>query len=333
MSVRQSPAVVSGGGLRDWDVTALARPASLVIGAAILAVLFAVPFLVGRFWVALATEMLILGLAGMAVNVLLGYGGSLPFGHAAFYAAGAYTTAILLTKTQIPWPIVLVLAPVVAAALGAVFGFLVARLYRFYYAMMTTALSMLVWSALRKGGTLTGGDNGITGVEVAAAIAGIDRSYWFVLVIVLISIAALWLVMDSPFGWTLRAIRENSTRTAFAGIDVVAHRHVAFIVSSFFTGVAGMLYVVYSRSTFPDYAYWVKSGDFVMISLLGGMFSFLGPMVGAVILTILHTTVTSYTLYWPLVIGVIICVAVLVAPQGVSPLLARSRLWPVGGRT
>jgi branched-chain amino acid transport system permease protein len=308
------------------------RPASLVAGTAIVVVLFALPFLLARFWVGLATEMLILGLAGMAVNVLLGYGGSLPFGHAAFYAAGAHTTAILLTKTRVPWPLVLVLAPVVAATLGALFGFLVARLYRFYYAMMTTALSMLLWSVLRKGGTLTGGDNGITGVEVAAAVEGIDRSYWFVLVIVLVSIAALWLVLDSPFGWTLRAIRENSTRTAFSGVDVVAHRHVAFIVSSFFTGVAGMLYVVYSHSTFPDYAHWVKSGDFVMICILGGMFSFLGPMVGAAIFTILHTVVTSYTLYWPLVIGVIICVAVLVAPQGVAPLFTRSRVWPVPGR-
>jgi branched-chain amino acid transport system permease protein len=314
------------------DAPAVPRLAAVIAGAVILAVLFALPFLLARFWVGLVTEMLILGLAGMAVNVLLGYGGSLPFGHAAFYAAGAYTTAILMTTTRLSWPFVLALGPIVAAALGVIFGFLVAPLYRFYYAMMTTALSMLVWSVLRKGGTVTGGDNGITGVEVAEVIEGVDRSYWFVLVIVLLSVAALWLILDSPFGWTLRAIRENSTRTAFAGVDVNAHRHVAFIVSSFFTGVAGMLYVVYSHSTFPDYAYWVKSGDLVMICILGGMFSFLGPMVGAAVLTILHTVVTSYTLYWPLVIGLIICLAVLVAPQGIVPLVMHSRIWSADGR-
>jgi branched-chain amino acid transport system permease protein len=304
----------------------------LVVGAAMIVVLFALPFLIGRFWVGLATEVLIFGLAGMSVNVLLGYGGSLPFGHAAFYAAGAYTTAILLTTTRLPWPLVLVLAPLVAAVFGSLFGFLVARLYRFYYAMMTTALSMLVWSLLRKGGTVTGGDNGITGVQIAEVIEGVDRSYWFVLVIVLLSVGVLWLILDSPFGWTLRAIRENATRTTFAGVDVIAHRHVAFIISSFFTGVAGMLFVVYSHSTFPDYAYWTKSGDLVMICILGGMFSFLGPMVGAAILTTLQTIVTSYTLYWPLVIGVIICIAVLVAPEGVTPLVTRRRLWAAGRR-
>lgn len=318
-------AVTVGSGVGRVDRTGVSRAVGVLCGTGVVGALIALPAAIPRFWVGLVTEMLILGLAGMAVNLLLGYGGSLPFGHAAFYAAGAYTTAILLTKTRLPWPLVLVLAPLVAAALGAIFGVLVARLYRFYYAMMTTALSMLVWSLVRKGGGMTGGDNGITGVEIGPAVDSIERAYWFVLVVVLVSAAVLWLIVDSPFGWTLRAIRENSTRTAFSGVDVVAHRHVAFIVSSFFTGVAGMLYVVYSHSTFPDYAYWVKSGDFVMVCILGGMLSFFGPMVGAAIFTILHTVVTSYTLYWPLVIGIVICIAVLVAPDGVTPLLTRLR--------
>jgi branched-chain amino acid transport system permease protein len=325
-------AVTVDSGVRGVDTPQTSRATRVFLGGAVVIVLAALPIVIPRFWVGLVTEMLILGLAGMAVNMLLGYSGSLPFGHAAFYAAGAYTAAILLTRTRLPWPLVLVLAPLAAAALGAVFGLLLARLYRFYYAMMTTALSMLVWSLLRKGGGLTGGDNGITGVEIAAVVDGTERSYWFVLAVVLVSVTILWLIVDSPFGWTLRAIRENSMRTAFSGVDVVAHRHVAFIISSFFTGVAGMLYVVYSHSTFPDYAYWVKSGDFVMICILGGMLWFFGPMVGAALLTILHTVVTSYTLYWPLIIGIIICAAVLVAPDGVASLLTRGGTRAMSGQ-
>lgn len=306
------------------------KPLVWFLGLAILALMILFPLIIHQFWLGVLTEILILGLAGMAVNLLLGYGGSLPFGHAAFYATGAYATAILLKKTGIPTLLVLVIAPLFAAALGALFGFLIARLYRFYYALMTTGFSMLWWVIIRKWPGLTGGDDGITGVILPSYLTGINKAYFFTLIVVLLCILVLWIIINSPFGWTLRAIRENSNRAAFICIDVVRHRYLAFVISSFFTGVAGALYVVYSHSTFPDYAYWVKSGDMAMVCLLGGMFSFLGPMIGAAILTFLQTWVTSITPYWPLVIGIIICLVVLLMPDGVlgvwgklSPYLAK----------
>jgi branched-chain amino acid transport system permease protein len=295
-----------------------------------LAILFLLPVLLPRFWTCLLTEIFILGLAGMSVNFLLGYGGSLPFGHAAFYATGAYATAILIKKTGIPQVVVLLIAPLIAMLAGAIFGLLIARLYRFYYAMMTTAFSMVLWTLIRKWPSLTGGDTGMTGVEIMAIPGGINNTYYFTVIVVLFSLLILWFIINSPFGWALRAIRENSNRSAFTGIDVIKHRYVAFVVSSFFCGIAGTLFVVYSHSTFPDYAYWVKSGDLVMVCILGGMFSFLGPIIGAAILTILQTVVISYTTYWPLVIGTIICVVVLVMPDGVMGVLQRLRPYARG---
>lgn len=279
-------------------------------------VLLTMPFCLSRFGLTLLTEILILGLAGMSANLLLGYGGSLPFGHAAFYSAGAYTTAILLKQTALPTVLVFIIAPLVAAVLGTIFGVLIARLYKFYYAMMTTAFSMVLWTLIRKWPSLTGGDDGLTGVEIGGLLANPQNVYLFILIIVLLSIIAMWFIVNSPFGWTLQAIRENSKRVGFIGIDVIWHRYVAFVVSSFFCGIAGVLYVVYSHSTFPDYCYWVKSGDFVTVCILGGMSSFVGPLVGAALLTILQTLITSFTLYWPLVLGIMICVVILFLPDG-----------------
>jgi len=297
-----------------------------VIGVVVLCGLIALPFIAPMFWINLLTEILILGLAGMSVNLLLGYGGALPFGHAAFYATGAYAAAVLLKKTALHPAAVLIVSPFIAMALGAILGFLIARLYRFYYAMMTTAFSMLVWTLIRKLPSITNGDDGITGVKVMDALTGVNNIYFFCLIVVGLCVFLLWRIVNSPFGWSLRAIRENSVRTTFIRIDVVKHRYVAFVVSSFFCGIAGMLYVVYSHGTFPDYAYWTKSADLVMVCILGGMLTFWGPIVGAAVLTILHTLTTSITMYWPLVIGCIICLVVLLLPDGVIGRLEREQV-------
>jgi branched-chain amino acid transport system permease protein len=299
------------------------RQLSFFLGLLVLILLFTLPLIFSKFWIGLLNEILILGLAGMSVNLLLGYGGSLPFGHAALYSTGAYTLAILLKKTGISPVLALIISPLAAALAGAIFGLLLARLYRFYYAIMTTAFSMVLWTGIRKWVTLTGGDNGTTGVEFPDILNGINNSYFFTLIVFLVSIMMIWFIISSPFGWALRAIRENPNRAAFTSIDVIKHRYLAFIISSFFCGVAGALYVVYSHCTFPDYAYWTKSGDMVMVCILGGMSSFFGPIVGGAIFILLQTLITSVTLYMPLVMGIIICAVVLLMPDGVMGLWER----------
>jgi branched-chain amino acid transport system permease protein len=197
---------------------------------------------------------------------------------------------------------------------------------------MTMAFSMLVWSIIRKWTSVTKGENGITGVGFTGILTGINNTYFFTLIVVLLCIAVLWVIINSPFGWTLRAIRENPTRSAFTNIDVFKHRYFAFIISSFFCGVSGVLYVVYSYNALPDYAYWVKSGDIVIVCILGGMFSFLGPLIGSAILILLQTYINAVTLYWLLVMGFVICVVVLLMPDGVMGVWERLKPYVQGRR-
>jgi branched-chain amino acid transport system permease protein len=183
--------------------------------------------------------------------------------------------------------------------------------------MITTAFGMLLWTVIRKWSSLTGGDDGLTGVNVPELLNSANNAYFFTLIVVSACLLVLWIIVNSPFGWTLRAIRENPNRCAFTNINVISHRYIAFVIASFFTGIAGSLFVVYSHSTFPDYCYWIKSGDMIAVVILGGMFSFLGPLVGAGVFIVLQTSITSLTLYWPLIMGAIICAVVLIMPDGV----------------
>ncbi|HRS54822.1 MAG: branched-chain amino acid ABC transporter permease [Desulfomonilia bacterium] len=275
------------------------------------------PFILPNFWTWIIIEIMVMSLAAMSVNFLLGYAGCLSFGHSAFYAVAAYTTAIMMTRTGMNQYQVLLLAPIMAAILGALIGLLVSRLYAFYYAIMTCAFAMIVWSIIRRLPGLTGGDTGIVGIKFSGLLNGMTNIYYFTLVVVILCGLALWIIGNSPFGWSLRAIRENPDRSAFISIDVTKQRFLALVISSFFCGIAGSLHVVYSFGAFPELAFWTKSGDFVTICILGGINSFLGPIVGSVVLIMLETMITSVTLYWPMVLGIIICAVVFFMPEGI----------------
>jgi branched-chain amino acid transport system permease protein len=293
-------------------------------GILIALILIASPFILSRFWVGIMTEILIMALAGMSLNFLLGYAGCLSFGHGAFFATSAFATAIMMTKTHInQYLIVLIIAPVLATLLGAVIGILVSRLYAFYYAIMTCAFTMVLWAVIRRWRSLTGGDTGIVGVKFRGMLEGISHVYFFTLGVVILCTVILWVIGNSPFGWTLRAIRENPVRSSFTSIDVVRHRYLALVISSFFCGVAGALHVVYTFGAFPELAFWTKSGDIVTVCILGGINSFLGPIIGSMVLILLETFITSVTLYWPLILGIIICAVVLLMPQGIMGVRVR----------
>jgi branched-chain amino acid transport system permease protein len=294
----------------------------LIFGCLAAVSLIVMPFILSRFWVGIITEILIMGLAGLSLNFLLGYAGCLSFGHGAFFATAAYTAAILMTRTDLnQYLVVLLLAPIMSTFLGAIIGVLISRLYAFYYAIMTCAFTMILWSIIRRLRNVTGGDSGVLGVKFGGLLESMNHIYFFTLGVVVLCAVILWVIGNSPFGWTLRAIRENPVRSSFASINVVRHRYLALIVSSFFCGVAGSLHVVYTYGAFPELAFWTKSGDIVTICILGGINSFLGPVVGATVLILLETFITSVTLYWPLVLGIIICSVVLLMPQGIMGLV------------
>jgi branched-chain amino acid transport system permease protein len=282
------------------------------IGGGVLAVaLLLLPVYASESFLLLSTEILIMALFAMSLNILMGYAGMISFGHAGFFGLGAYATAILLTKTPTPWTVAMMSAPVIAALGGLIFGYFCVRLTAIYFAMLTFALAQILHTVAFQWVELTGGDNGIVGVPFPQALSESRYAYYFTLVVVAACLAILLMVARSPFGLTLQAIRENAERVEFVGVDVKRFQLAAFVLAATFAGVAGALFTLYNRSIFPDYLLWTRSTEALIMCILGGMHSFVGPAVGALVVQVLGTVLSRHTTYWPLILGAILLVLVL----------------------
>jgi branched-chain amino acid transport system permease protein len=286
------------------------------------AILFLLPLFLPDSWISLANEILIMALAGCALNLILGYGGMVSFGPAGLYAVGAYTTAILLSRYRIPLPVAVLMAPVMAAAIGAVVGWFCVRRSAVYFALLTLAFAQIIWTVIFEWYDFTGGDNGIVSIPIPDALLSITRSYYFSLGVVLICIFLLWRIVHSPFGTTLQAIRENATRTEFIAVNVRKYQLAVFVLSSLFLGVAGSLFCVFAGSVFPDYAHWVKSTDMLVICLLGGLYNFGGPIAGSAVYILISKIISKNTTYWMFFLGVIVLFLVLFMRNGMVGFLS-----------
>ncbi|HEX2887056.1 branched-chain amino acid ABC transporter permease [Vineibacter terrae] len=276
-----------------------------------------VPWLGSRFYTFLATDIAILALFALSLNLLLGYTGLVSFGHAAYFGIGAYTSAILMKTYGVPFALSFPAAGVVAALFALVFGFFCVRLTKIYFAMLTLAFAQIVWAICFKWNDVTGGEQGLPNVPYPelgwmAAIPGLgqmragDHFYLLVLALVVLAVAALRRIVASPYGRMLTVIRENPERAEFIGINVRLYQLSAFTAAGFFAGLAGALFGIFNRGVFPDFAYWTKSAEVLIMTILGGMGHFWGPAVGAMVLTLLNQQITSYTEYWPLILGTIL---------------------------
>jgi branched-chain amino acid transport system permease protein len=295
-------------------------------------VLLALPFAAPRSWVSLANEMLIMALAGCALNLMLGYAGMVSFGPAGLYGVGAYTTAILLTRYEAPFAVAMLAAPVLAALVGVVVGWFCVRRSAVYFALLTLAFAQIIWTIIFQWYDFTNGDNGIASVPLPEPLYSTTAVYLFSLVVVGASILVLWRIANSPFGSTLKAIRENPTRTEFIAVPVRRYQLAAFTISSVFLGVAGALFCVFADSVFPAYAHWAKSTDMLVVCLLGGIHHFAGPIVGSAVYVLLSKVVSKNTTYWMFFFGVIVMVLVLYMRDGIvgfaAERLARARHAP-----
>jgi branched-chain amino acid transport system permease protein len=287
----------------------------IFIGALIL------PLVVGEFWVHVAVEILILGLFAVSFNMIFGYMGQLSFGHAAYYGVGAYATGLLLVKASIPLPICLAASMIAAGICALIFGYFCVRLTGIYFAILTLAFGQLMYYIIFQWYSFTGGDDGLQGVVPPDILFGANSYYYFTLVIVTAALIAMWFISRSPFGYTMRAIRENADRTRFLGINVRRYMLINFVVAAMFAGLAGGLLGPFNRSVAPDLCNWHQSGVPVFMTVIGGPLGFLGPMIGSVIFTFLMAFVTGFTEYWPLTIGLIIIFVVLFMPGGVLGLV------------
>jgi branched-chain amino acid transport system permease protein len=300
-------------------------PWTLVVFAGLLVV----PFIGSRFYTFVATDIVIVSLFAMSLNLLLGYTGLVSFGHAAYFGIGAYTCALLMKSANAPFLPSLLAAGLMAGVFALLFGFFCVRLTRIYFAMLTLAFAQIVWAICFKWNDVTGGEQGLPnvpypGMEWMGSVPILgnfrmgDHFYLTALVVVALCFAGLRRIVGSPFGRVLTVIRDNPERAQFIGVNVRAYQLAAFVVAGFFAGISGGLFGIFNRGVFPDFAFWTKSAEPLIMTILGGMGSFWGPAVGAAAFIVLNQQITSYTQYWPLTMGTVLIALLFVFPGGIA---------------
>ena len=288
-------------------------------------VLAVLPFLAPQVVIIYMTDLLIFTLFALSLNLVVGYGGMLSMGHAAFFATGGYTAGLLVTHFGVAMLPALLAGPIVAAVVALVIGFFCVRLTHAYFIMLTLAFGQLVYTVFWKWHSATGGDDGLTGIMPHPLLASQSAYYMFVLVIVLACAWALYRIGRSPFGSALLAIKDNPRRAAFLGIDVRRMQLAAFTVAGTFAGIAGALQAFFQRGMFPTSAHWLLSADGFVAVCIGGANYFFGPVVGAVLLKLLQLFGPRITEYWLFILGSFILFVALVQPAGLLSLIRRQR--------
>ncbi len=303
-----------------------------IAGAIVTAMLFALPFVLaqlgrtGEYWIWVTTEMIISALFAMSLNLILGYGGMVSFGHAAFFGVGAYTVALLMKKAGAPLYLALLAAPVVAAFTAAIIGWFCVRLIGLYFAILTLAFGQLLYMVAFQWYTFTGGDDGIHGVPRPEFLGPVNY-YLLCLILFLVCFLIMRMIVNSSFGLSIRTIRENMDRASFIGINVKKYQWINFIIAGAFAGLAGGLLAELNRFAQTEFLHWSKSAEPILASLVGGMYSILGPAIGSTVLIFLKIVLQqlhkSMVDLWAIILGGILLLVVLFAPGGLVGIYQR----------
>jgi branched-chain amino acid transport system permease protein len=310
------------------------RRDKLAWNAALWLVLLTMPYWMNAIggYTELAVRVVVLGLAAMALNFLLGFTGVLSFGHAAYFGLGAYGAAMALKFLLPSTPFAIVVGVVVGTLAAAAIGALIVKLRGVYFAMVTIAFGQVFYFIAFRWNSVTGGDDGINGWQrqplhlgfTTVDIAGNDKAFYYhVLFLFAAAVGAMAMLLRSPLGRTLVAIRENERRARFLGIPVEQHIWISFVLSGFFVSLAGTLYALLSNFTDPRSLHWTLSGNFVIMAVLGGMRSFWGPLIGAAVFVVLQDYVSSHTQNWMSFIGLFFVLVVTFFPRGVLGVIKR----------
>ncbi|MDQ8728017.1 branched-chain amino acid ABC transporter permease [Bradyrhizobium sp. LHD-71] len=251
------------------------------------------------------------GLFATSLNLLVGYTGMISFGHGMFFGLGAYSFGLIMQKTGVPIPVAFIATLVLSAVAAAVIGAICVRLKEIYFAFVTLAFQMLIHSTILSWVSLTGGDQGLRGGIPRPVFLGIDlgnQVHLYVASCALLVIGLLLMrqIAQSPFGYTLRMIRDNAARASFVGIDVWRAKLTIFVLAALFASTGGVIMSLFVSGAYPEFAYWTISGEGIFINMLGGVTTFLGPMLGTVLFLILNDTVTRFTEYHGIVLGIVI---------------------------
>jgi branched-chain amino acid transport system permease protein len=300
------------------------QSANLLVWLLLLAMPFWLPAIGG--YVELGERVVVLGLAAMAVNFLLGYTGVLSFGHAAYFGLGAYGAGMTIRYLVPSTGLGLLVGTLVGTIAGAIIGPLIIRLRGVYFAMVTIAFGQVFYFIAFRWNSLTGGDDGLTGwtrMPLNFGFTTVDilhdtrAFYYLILAVFAVSVGVMAWLLRSPFGRTLIAIRENERRARFLGIPVDQHIWMSWVISCCFAAAAGALYALLNNFVDPRALYWTQSGDFVIMAVLGGMRSFWGPLIGAAIFVLLQDYLSSQTQNWMSFVGLFFVLVVLFFPRGI----------------
>lgn len=304
----------------DLAETKAARPAlpyaAHAVGA-VLGILVLMPLLMPDYVIKLATQAVIFALFAFSLNFILATGGILSFGHAAFFGLGAYVAAIAFKSYAVPAGLALLAAPVAAGLVALGVGWFIVRRTGIYLAMLTLAFAQIVWSVAFQWVDLTGGDNGIVGVWMPGWASGTANYYYLTLAVCGVAIAVIWRAMFAPFGYTLRAGRDSALRCDAIGIDLRRHQVLAFALAGAAAGMAGGSFMFLKGGVDPSLLSMDISADALIMSLLGGVQTVVGPLVGGALFTFLKAYIMPLTDQWRLVLGLVIIGLVLVFPRGI----------------
>ena len=303
--------------------TSKTRFAGFLLALLFLAVL---PPFYSSYWVTLFTQMLIFAILAMSLDVLLGYTGLSSFGHAAFFGAGAYAVAILSTRYKMGFLVCGLSGIALTAAISSIFGLLVAHATGVYFLIITLALGMTLWGLAFRWVSMTGGDNGISGIarpDIGLPLSMKDplTFYYVILAFFLLSLILMAVLVRSPFGHSLKGVRESESRMRVLGYHTWLHKYLSYICSAAFGGFAGVLWAYFNGFTSPYDMDLTASIEIILMVILGGPGTLIGPALGAGIIIFLKNFVSAYTHRWLLIVGTIYILTILYAPQGLVNLL------------
>jgi branched-chain amino acid transport system permease protein len=278
--------------------------------------LLVAPYLVQEFYLVLLTEVFVFALFATSLHFIMSNGGMVSFGHAAYFGLGAYGGAVLLIYGGTGMGLALLLAPLLACAGAALFGWFCVRLSGVYMAMLSLAFAQIVWSVVFQMTELTGGENGLVGIWPAEWASDRSMFYYLTLAICTMGVVALWRMLYAPFGYTLRAGRDSPLRVESIGIDYRVHKWLAFVISGAFAGVAGAIYGFSKGIVTPTTVDIPRSIDALMMVLIGGIQTLVGPLVGAFAFVVLEDRLLALE-FWRAIFGLIIIGICLAMPKGI----------------
>jgi len=311
-----------------------------LLGPALLTVLLLIaPLVIPIYWIMILSEILIMGLMAISFNLLLGYTGLLSFGQGAFFGLGAYSAALMLQGGYENLFLILFIGMLVAMLAALIVGIFSVQLDEIFFAMITLGFGMLFFSVAHNWLTVTGGSDGLPVFSLPSLnLFGFQLTfyapinmYYLIFVLVFIGCSLLWLIVHSPFGLILKALRENKQRVSFIGGNVKILRIAAFSISGAFTGLAGVLFCLFNNMATPEFMHWSFSAKPVIMSIIGGTSVFLGPLFGAAIFFVLEQIIIQFTENWMLFLGIVLVFIVLFFPEGVFGTL-RNKFFKQGSK-